>query len=106
MEMKIIITGATGMVGEGVLLECMAHPDVKEILVVSRRPTGIQHPKVKECIVKDFFALDAIGDQITGYDACLYCAGVSSNGMKEAEYSYITYDTTLHFANKLLSLNA
>nr|WP_068889624.1 NAD-dependent epimerase/dehydratase family protein [Pedobacter panaciterrae] len=106
MEIKVIITGATGMVGEGVLLECLLHPQVKEVLVISRKPySGQKHPKLKECIVPDFFNIDSIENQLTGYDACFYCAGISSRGMNEADYSYITYDTTLHFANKLATLN-
>lgn len=93
------------MVGEGVLLECLAHPDVEQVLMVNRRPYPAQHPKLKECIVSDFFSLDAVADQLTGYDGCLYCAGISSRGMKEAEYSRITYDTPLFFAKKLSGLN-
>nr|WP_216849053.1 epimerase [Pedobacter sp. L105] len=103
--MKVVITGATGMVGEGVLFECLEHPDVKEVLLIGRKPYGMIHPKLKECIVPDFFKLDGLDDQLTGYDACFYCAGISSLGMDEPTYTYITYDTTLHFANKLLSLN-
>ncbi|WP_158800438.1 epimerase [Pedobacter sp. L105] len=105
MEIKVVITGATGMVGEGVLFECLEHPDVKEVLLIGRKPYGMIHPKLKECIVPDFFKLDGLDDQLTGYDACFYCAGISSLGMDEPTYTYITYDTTLHFANKLLSLN-
>lgn len=106
MEIKVILTGATGMVGEGVLLECFTNPQIKEVLSVSRKPYGgIKHPKLRECIVPDFFNLDNIQDQLKGYDACFYCAGISSNGLTESEYSYITYDTTLHFANKLVSIN-
>jgi len=93
------------MVGEGVLLECLDHPAVTTVLIVNRRPSGRQHPKLKECIVPDFFNLSAVTDQLTGYDACLYCAGVSSLGMKEQEYSRITYDTTLYFAGELVRLN-
>jgi len=106
MEIKLIITGATGMVGEGVLLECFSNPQIKEVLSVSRKPYGgTKHPKLKECIVPDFFNLDNVQDQLKGYDACFYCAGISSNGLNESEYTYITYDTTLHFATKLVSLN-
>jgi uncharacterized protein YbjT (DUF2867 family) len=105
MNIKVILTGATGMVGEGVLLECLDHPAVTTVLIVNRRPSGRQHPKLKECIVPDFFNLSAVTDQLTGYDACLYCAGVSSLGMKEQEYSRITYDTTLYFAGELVRLN-
>jgi uncharacterized protein YbjT (DUF2867 family) len=105
MEIKVIITGATGMVGEGVLFECLEHPDIKQVLIVNRRPYNGKHPKLIECIVPDFFNLDAINDKLTGYDACFYCAGVSSIGMNEKEYSYLTYDTTMHFASKLANPN-
>jgi uncharacterized protein YbjT (DUF2867 family) len=103
--MKVIITGATGMVGEGVLFECLEQADITEVLMVNRRTYPLSHPKLKECIIPDFLDLDAFADQLSGYDACFYCAGISSVGMKEAEYSRITYDTTLHFAQKLVSLN-
>jgi uncharacterized protein YbjT (DUF2867 family) len=105
MEIKVIITGATGLVGEGVLLECLAHPDVKQVLMVNRKPYSAKHPKLKEVIVSDFFNLDAVSDQLTGYNACFYCAGISSRGMSEADYSHITYDTAMHFAGKLAALN-
>ncbi len=105
MSLKIILTGATGLVGEGVLIECLNHPEVSQVLSISRRPSAAQHPKLKECIVPDFFHLDGIADQLTGYDACFYCAGISSNGVSEKDYTYITYDTTLHFAQKLLEIN-
>ncbi len=96
--MKIIITGTTGMVGEGVLLECLDHPQVTEVLSVSRKPTGLSHPKLKEYIVPDFLALKENDDKLKGYDACFFCAGISSVGMKEEEYRKITYDITLNFA--------
>lgn len=105
MGIKVIITGATGMVGEGVLLECLAHPEIEKVLIVNRKPSGFSHVKLKECIVSDFFKLDEVTAELTGYDACFYCAGISSNGMKESEYSYITYDTTMHFANTLIHFN-
>jgi uncharacterized protein YbjT (DUF2867 family) len=106
MESNVIITGSTGMVGEGVLFECLAHPAIKQVLMVNRKPYPKQHPKLKELIVPDFMELEAFKSQLTGYDACFFCAGVSSVGMKEAEYSRITYDTTLHFAQMLATLNA
>ncbi len=96
--MKVIITGTTGMVGEGVLIECLAHPQVTEVLSVSRRPAGITHPKLKEYIVAEFLALQENDPKLTGHDACFFCAGVSSFGMKEPEYTRITYDTTMTFA--------
>ena len=90
MKIKVVITGATGMVGEGVLMECLAHPDIIQVLMVNRKHNSMQHPKLKECIVPDFLNLDQFTDQLTGYDACLYCAGISSRGLKEPEYSHIT----------------
>jgi len=103
--MKVIITGATGMVGEGVMLACVENPTVDAILSVSRRSYGPLPPKVSECIVADFLELDAVASQLRGYDACFFCAGVSSVGKTEAEYTRITYDTTLHFARTLAALN-
>jgi uncharacterized protein YbjT (DUF2867 family) len=105
MEIKVIITGSTGMVGEGVLLECLEHPNVKQVLMVNRKPSGVKHPKLTELIVPDFLKLEGFTAQLTGYDACFYCAGISSRGLNEAEYSHITYDTTMHFATKLAGLN-
>ncbi len=99
--MKIIITGTTGMIGEGVLLECLADPQITEVLSVSRKPTGKSHPKLKEYIVPDFLLLKENDEKLKGYDACFYCAGISAVGMKEEDYKRITYDTTLHFAKVL-----
>jgi len=99
--MKVIITGTTGMVGEGVLLECLNHPEIKEVLSVSRKPAGIIHSKLKEYIVADFLSLQENDEKLKGYDACFFCAGVSSVGMKEEEYRRITYDTTMNFAKAL-----
>jgi uncharacterized protein YbjT (DUF2867 family) len=96
--MKVIITGTTGMAGEGVMLECLAHPAVTELQSVSRKPTGVTHPKLKEYIVSDFLSLKEGDEKLSGYDACFFCAGVSSVGMKEAEYTRVSYDTTLTFA--------
>ncbi|WP_175633933.1 NAD-dependent epimerase/dehydratase family protein [Pedobacter ghigonis] len=103
--MKVIITGATGMVGEGVLFECLENNAIKEVLIINRRHYDIQHPKLKELLIADFMKLDGFEDQLTDYDACFYCAGISSVGMKEEQYHFITYDTTLAFAEKLLQLN-
>lgn len=105
MEINIILTGATGLVGEGVLLECLQHPDVNRVLMVNRKPSPIKHPKLKELIVPDFMNLTNVADALTGYNACFYCAGISSRGLTEAQYSHITYDTTLHFAQTLATLN-
>jgi uncharacterized protein YbjT (DUF2867 family) len=104
-KLKVIITGATGMVGEGVLLECLEHPAIEQVLIVNRKPYGAKHPKLKECVIPDFLDLDGFASELAGYDACFYCAGVSSAGMSESEYSHITYDITIHFAQTLASLN-
>lgn len=104
--MKVIITGATGMVGEGVLLECLSNPNIEEILIVNRRPyEGTKNARLKEIIVSDFFNIENVKDQLKGYDACFYCAGKSSVGMNEEDYTRITYDTVISFAETLLSLN-
>jgi hypothetical protein len=105
MSIKAIITGATGMVGEGVLLECLDNPAVAEVLVVNRRPLGRSHPKLKEIIHGDFFDLSVIESQLSGYNACFFCLGVSSVGMKQDEYKRLTYDLTLHVAQTLVRQN-
>jgi uncharacterized protein YbjT (DUF2867 family) len=102
---KVIITGATGMVGEGVLFECLQNEKVSEVLIISRRHYELSHPKLKELLVPDFFQLDQFAQHIKGYDACFFCAGISSVGMKEEKYTHITYDTTLSFAKILLAHN-
>lgn len=106
MKIKAIITGATGMVGEGVLHECLNHPEVESVLVVNRRPCGVKHEKLNEIIHKDFSDLSNIEDQLVGYKACYFCAGVSSVGKKEEEYKHITYDLTVSFAKTLLKINS
>lgn len=105
MKIKAIITGVTGMVGEGVLNECLKHPEVESALVINRKPCEVKHEKLKEIIHKDFSDLSSIENQLAGYNACYFCAGVSSVGKKEEEYKRITYDLTLNFANTLLKLN-
>ncbi len=99
--MKVIITGTTGMIGEGIMLECLNHPQITEVLSVSRKPTGVIHPKLKEYIVADFLSLKEDDEKLKGFDACFFCAGVSYVGLTEAEYKRISYDTTLHFAKCL-----
>ena len=105
MNLRIIITGATGMVGEGVLLECLRDPAVEAVLLLSRKPSGYTHLKLRELLHADFQHLAAVETQLTGYNACFYCAGVSSLGISQAEYERITYDTTLAVAQTLLRLN-
>lgn len=105
MSLKIIITGTTGMVGEGVMLQCLQRAEVSEVLAISRKPNGHTHPKLKELIHSDFFDLSSIPDQLIGYDACYFCAGISSIGISKEEYERITYDMTLSFAKTLSKLN-
>ena len=106
MKIKAIITGATGMVGEGVLLECLLHPDVEQVLVINRKPWGVTHPKLKEILHSNFHDLSAIADQLKGYDACFFCAGVSSVGKKEEEFYHLTYALTMHVAETLAKQNS
>jgi Predicted nucleoside-diphosphate-sugar epimerases len=103
--MKVIITGATGMVGEGVLLECLQNENIAQVLIANRRHYDLHHPKLKELLVPDFMSIEKHSDALKGYDACFYCAGISSVGLKEPEYTHITYDITLHIAKTLVALN-
>jgi uncharacterized protein YbjT (DUF2867 family) len=98
---NIILTGATGFVGEGVLLECLRHPAVSRVLMVNRRHSARTHPKLEELIVPDFLHPGDAINSLQGYDACFYCAGISSVGLSEEEYSRVTYDTAIHFAREL-----
>jgi uncharacterized protein YbjT (DUF2867 family) len=104
-RMKVLLTGATGMVGEGVLLECLANAAVEQVCSVSRRSCERTHSKLSEVLIADFRDLGAIETTLSGYDACFYCAGISSVGLSEAEYTVITYDTPLAFASTLSRLN-
>jgi uncharacterized protein YbjT (DUF2867 family) len=104
-SMRVILTGVTGMVGEGVLLECLENPAVDKVLSVSRKPTSHTHAKLEQLLVPDFRDLREVEAKLTGYDACFYCAGVSSAGMSEADYTVITYDTPMAFATTLARLN-
>jgi hypothetical protein len=104
-KIRAIITGATGMAGEGVLLECLQHPDVEAVLVITRKPCGVVHPKLKEIIHSDFYDLSPVESQLSGYNACFFCLGVSSLGMKEPEYFNVTYTLTMHVAQTLCKLN-
>jgi nucleoside-diphosphate-sugar epimerase len=105
MKIKAIITGSTGMVGEGVLHVCLNSPDVEEVLVINRRPCEVTHSKLKEIIHRNISDLTTIEDQLSGYNACYFCAGVSSVGKNEDEYRRITYDLTVNFAETLAKLN-
>ncbi|MGJ7534414.1 MULTISPECIES: NAD-dependent epimerase/dehydratase family protein [unclassified Variovorax] len=103
--MKILIFGATGMVGQGVLRECLLAPDVESVVAIGRNATGQQHPKLRDLVHKDMYDYSAIESQLQGFDACFFCLGVSSVGMKEPEYKRITYDLTLAAATVLARLN-
>ncbi|MCP4520578.1 MAG: NAD(P)H-binding protein [Cytophagales bacterium] len=103
--MKVIITGATGMVGKGVLLESLNNSKITEVLLINRNPIDIQNPKIKEIIHKDFMDVSSIQDQLKGYDACFFCLGVSAFRMSEEQYTKLTYDLTLGFANTLVAIN-
>jgi uncharacterized protein YbjT (DUF2867 family) len=103
--MKVIITGTTGMVGEGVMHECINESQITEILIINRRASGHAHPKIKEIIHPDFYDLSPIKQHMKGYDACFFCLGVSSIGMKEEEYMKPTYHLTMHFARTMKEMN-
>lgn len=105
LQKQLIITGATGMVGEGVLHEALHSPFVSHVLVINRTSCGVTHPKLKEYLLPDFLQPEVMRDVIKGYDACLFCLGVSSVGMKAEEYKLKTYDLTLGFARVLQAEN-
>ncbi len=105
MKIRAIITGVTGMVGEGVLHECLQHPEVEQVLVINRKPCGIIHPKLKEIVHSDFYNITPIENQLTNYNACFFCLGVTSIGLKEPEYHKLTYDLTMNVARTLSKLN-
>jgi len=94
------------MVGEGVLHECLLHPEVEHILVINRKPCGVTHPKLKEIIHNNFHDLSAIEGQLQNYNACYFCLGVSSVGLNEEKYHRLTYDLTIHVAETLVKLNS
>jgi uncharacterized protein YbjT (DUF2867 family) len=95
MSIKVIVTGASGMVGEGVAMECLHNPQVSEVLIVGRRSSGLNHPKLKEVLHNDFMNLQPVASHFAGYDACFFCLGVTSIGKKEDEYTKLTYDLTI-----------
>ena len=105
VPMRVIIFGATGMVGQGVLRECLIDPGIERVLVVGRSATGVRNAKLTEIIHDDFTNYSKIEPQLTGFDACFFCLGVSSIGMTEERYRYLTYDITLAAATTLARLN-
>lgn len=102
-EIKVILTGATGMVGDGVLVECLENPNVKEVLIIGRKSCGRTHSKLKEIVHADMYDVSSVADQFTGYNACFFCLGTTSLGKTEEEYTKITHTLTLNFANVLLT---
>lgn len=105
MGLKVIITGATGMVGEGILHTCMEDPRIEKILLINRKSANIQHAKVEEIIHKDFNDVQPIIDRLISYDACYFCLGISSIGLKEEAYYATTYTLTMNFASQLAAVN-
>ncbi|MEO8138446.1 MAG: epimerase [Gemmatimonadota bacterium] len=103
--MNILLFGATGMVGAGALLECLADPRVSGVISVSRTPTGRRHPKLREVLHTDFFGYDGLHADFAECDACLFCLGVSVLGLSEADYTHLTYDLTVAAAHALLAAN-
>jgi len=104
-KLKIIITGATGMIGEGVLYECLNHPEVEKVLVISRNPCGYKNPKLSEVIHSDLSDISSLSESIKGYNACYFCLGVTSLGKNEEDYTRLTYTLTLNFATILATHN-
>lgn len=103
--MKVILFGATGMVGQGVLRECLRDEGVEAVLAIGRSPTAPAHPKLGELIRKDLFDFNVAGSKLEGYDACFFCLGVSSAGMSEADYAHLTFDLTVGWARTLAAIN-
>ena len=105
MKIKAIVTGASGMVGEGVMHECLQRNEVEEVLVIGRRTCGHTHPKLKEIVRANLYDLSDIEEQLKGYNACYFCLGMSSVGVKEPEFTKVTYDLTMRFAQTLSKVN-
>lgn len=103
--MRVILFGASGMIGQGVLRECLLDPDVTSVLSVVRKSTGQRHEKLREIVHADFFDFTSLEPELTGLDACFFCLGVSSVGMSEADYRHVTYDIALAAATTLVKLN-
>lgn len=104
-DVKIILFGASGMVGQGVLRECLLDDDVEQVLLIGRRATGQQHSKIREIVHQDIGDLRPVEAELSGFDACFFCLGVSSVGMTEADYRRVTYDMTIGVAGTLAKLN-
>lgn len=105
ISMNVLLFGATGMVGQGVLRECLLDPDVRSVVTIGRSATGQQHEKLRELVHEDFSNFSAIESELSGFDACFFCLGVSSAGMTEEQYERVTYDFTMAAAQTLARLN-
>ncbi len=103
--MNVILFGATGMIGQGVLRQCLRDDSVDRVLAIGRSPLGVEHPKLRELVQPDPSDLSALEPELAGYDACFFCLGVSSVGMKEDAYRRVTYDLTLAVARPLAAAN-
>jgi len=103
--MKVLLFGATGMVGQGVLRECLLDPQIRAVTTVGRSATGVANPKLREIVHQDLLHYDSMQAELSGFGACFFCLGVSSAGMKEADYERLTYGITLAAANALCPLN-
>jgi uncharacterized protein YbjT (DUF2867 family) len=104
--MNVVIFGASGMVGQGVLLECLRDADVERVLVIGRSSAGRQHAKLREVVVKDLFDVASYASELTGLDACFFCLGVSSARMSQAGYRRLTYELTMAVAQELVARNS
>jgi uncharacterized protein YbjT (DUF2867 family) len=103
--MKVILFGATGMVGQGALRECLLDDGIESVLAISRSSTHQTQPKLRELLLKDLFDFNAAGDNVKGYDACFFCLGVSAAGMSEADYTRLTFDLAMGWAQVLAEIN-
>lgn len=103
--MKVLLFGATGMIGQGVLRECLLDPQIESVRTVGRSATGVRNPKLTEIVQPDLFHFANIEPELTGFGACFFCLGVSSAGMSEEQYTHLTYDLTLAAAETLARLN-
>jgi uncharacterized protein YbjT (DUF2867 family) len=102
---NVVLFGATGMVGQGVLRECLQDPSVERVLAIGRSAAGQRHDKLRELVVRDFADFSSIERDLSGYDACFFCLGITSAGMSEADYRRVTYDIAMAAARALVKLN-
>jgi uncharacterized protein YbjT (DUF2867 family) len=105
MKIRAIVTGVTGMVGEGVLHECLQHVDVEQVLVLGRKSCGVKHPKLKEIVHSNLYDLSSVEGQLSGFNACYFSLGTTSVGKNEEEFTKVTYTLTMHVASTLSKLN-